>query len=349
MTKSKVISPKLLFIGFGNVGRKAAEILVSSKDKYPNLAGFNPSIVGIFTKTRGAVVNQNGLHLEKNFNEFEKNSRFSKHNPDYSEMSVDEAIKNLDYNILVELTTLSIEDKGEPAVSNVTAALNRGKHVVSANKGPAAFAYQELHSLAQKNNSKFLFESAVMDGAPIFNLYRNNLKGCKVKGLSGILNSTTNFIFSEMESGKSFEHSLREAQRLGFVEADYANDIDGWDAAAKLSVLTNALLDVSITPFDVLREGIRGITPGQVQNAYERGYHLKLVCRAFYKNEKLITRVAVEEVPDDHIFSKVTGSGSVLRIETDLMNPIMIVQENPSLIDTAYGVLSDLLEITATA
>ncbi len=345
MTKTKSVQPKLLFIGFGNVGRKVAEVLISPKEKFPKLAGFNPIVVGIFTNSHGAIINQHGVNLEKTFNEFEKSGRFSKHNADYSDMSVEEAIKNLDYDVLVELTTLSIKEKGEPAISHVKNALSRGKHVVSANKGPEAFAYQELHSLAQKNNCKFLFESAVMDGAPIFNLYKNGLKGCKVNGLSGVLNSTTNFIFSQMENGNSFDHALKEAQQLGFVESDFANDVDGWDAAAKIAVLTNVLMDVSITPFDVLREGIRDYTPAQAQNAYERGYHLKLVCRAFYKDEKLITRVAVEEVPDDHIFSKVTGSGSVLRIETDLMNPIMIVQENPTLIDTAYGVLNDLLQL----
>ena len=188
-------------------------------------------------------------------------------------------------------------------------------------------------------------KSAVMDGAPVFNLYRDNLKGCKVTGLSGILNSTTNFILSKMEEGESFEKSLKEAQKLGFVEDDYLNDVDGWDAAVKITVLANELMKASITPSDVLREGIRNITKEQVQNACERGYHLKLVCRAFYEKDKLQSRVSVEEVPDDHIFSKVSGSALLLRIETDLMNPIMIVQENPSILDTAYGIISDLLSI----
>jgi homoserine dehydrogenase len=217
--------------------------------------------------------------------------------------------------------------------------------VVSTNKGPAAFANTELHSLADKYGCRFLHESAVMDGAPVFNLFRDNLKGCKVTGLSGILNSTTNFILSKMEDGNTFDKSLKEAQKLGFVEDDFLNDIDGWDAAVKITVLTNELMNASITPLDILREGIGNVSKEQVQNACERGYHLKLICRAYYEQEKLQARVSVEEVPDDHIFSKVTGSGSVLRIETDLMNPIMIVQENPTVLDTAYGIISDLLTI----
>ena len=256
-----------------------------------------------------------------------------------------EAIQNLDYDCLIDVSTLTIKGRGEPAISYTREALKRSINVVSANKGPAAFANEELHSLADKYNCRFLHESAVMDGAPIFNLYRNNLKGCKITGLSGILNSTTNFILSNMEEGVSFDKSLKEAQKLRFVENDFLNDIDGWDAAVKITVLANELMGASITPSDVLREGIANVTKEQVQNACERGYHLKLVCRAFYEKENLQTRVSIEEVPDDHVFSKISGSGSVLRIETDLMNPIMIVQENPSILDTAYGIISDLLSI----
>jgi homoserine dehydrogenase len=148
-----------------------------------------------------------------------------------------------------------------------------------------------------------------------------------------------------MEENESVEKSLKAAQKLGFVEEDYLLDFEGWDAAVKITILTNELMRASLTPYDVLREGIVGITKGQVQNACERGYHLKLICRAFYEKGKLQTRVSIEEVPDDHIFSKVSGTGSILRIETDLMNPIMIVQENPSILDTAYGIISDLLAI----
>ena len=343
MNKVKKSSPKILLIGFGNVGYKLIEIFSKEKNKFPNLSGIDPKFIGIFTKSHGALVNKSGINLKNALRNFSRRKMFSSNHQDYSKLSAIEAVKKLNYDTLLELSTLSINDKSETSINFVREALKRGKNVVTANKGPAAFAYKELTELADKNNCKFLYESAVMDGAPVFNLFRNDLKGCRIIEVSGILNSTTNFILTNMENGNTIGNSIKKAQSLGFAEANPDFDIDGWDAAAKITVLANNLMNASITPFDVEREGIKDITFNQIENAVERGYKLKLVCRAWYKNKKLCTRVSVEEVPADHLFSTVNGSGSILRVETDLMHPLTIVQEKPDLYDTAYGVINDLL------
>ena len=343
MSVAKKSSPKVLLIGFGNVGHKLLEIFSKEKNKFPNLSFFDPRIVGIFTKSHGALVNKSGLDLKTALRNFSRRNKFSSNHQDFSKLSSIEAVKKFNYDTLIELSTLSIKEKGEPSVTFVREALKRGKNVVTANKGPAAFAFKELTELAAKNNCKFLYESAVMDGAPVFNLFRNDLKGCKITEVSGILNSTTNFILSKMEEGETLENSINEAQRLGFAEANPDYDIEGWDAAAKITILANNLMGAAITPLDVEREGIRDITFTQIQNAIERGYRLKLVCRAWYKDKKLQTMVSIEEVPSDHLFSTVNGSGSILRVETDLIHPLTIAQEKSDLYDTAYGVINDLL------
>jgi homoserine dehydrogenase len=345
MLMQKSSNQRLLFIGFGNVGQKIAELFVSKSKHYPGLSKFDPKIVGIFTKWHGAIVNQGGIDLVNSVDQFVKEKQFTKSNPDFSNIPVIEAIQKLNYDCMVDISTLTIKEKGEPAVSYTKEALKRGISVVSANKGPAAFSSSDLYALASKYNCKFLHESTVMDGAPIFNLYKDDLKGCEIKGLSGILNLTTNFILTKMEEGISFEKSVKEVRKLGFGEDNIMNDIDGWDSVVKITILANKLMAASITPTQVIKEGIGNITKEQVQNACERGYHLKLICRAYYEQKKLLARVMLEEVPDDHIFSKISNTGAVLRIETDLMNPIMIVQENPSILDTAYGVISDLLSV----
>jgi len=347
MNNLKKSSPKVLLIGFGNVGYKLVEIFSKEKNKFPNLSGFDPKFIGIFTKSHGALVNKSGIDLKNALKNFSRRKMFSSNHQDYSKLFALEAVKKLNYDTLIELSTLSIKEKGEPSITFVREALKRGKNVVTANKGPAAFAFKELTELAAKYNCKFLYESAVMDGTPIFNLFRNDLKGCKITEVSGILNSTTNFVLSKMEDGKTLENSIKEAQKLGFAEANLDYDIEGWDAAAKITVLANSLMDATITPFDVEREGIKDITFTQIQNAIERGYKLKLVCRAWYKDKKLQTRVSIEEVPSDHLFSTVNGSGSILRVETDLMHPLTIAQEKPDLYDTAYGVINDLLTIAS--
>ena len=334
---------KLLFIGFGNVGRKVAEIFSAEKEKYPKLAGFNPQVIGIFTKNHGAVVNEAGINLPEALSNYNKGILDTV--SEEKQLIPIEAVKSLDYDVLVELSTLSIKEKGEPAVSHVREALKRGKHVVTANKGPAAFAHKELSELALKSNLKFLFESAVMDGAPVFSMARCSMKGCRVTGFSGILNSTTNFILSQLECGRSFEDALKIAQEEGFAEADPSNDIDGWDAAAKVAVLCNELMEKNITPFDVAREGIAGVTLEKTKEVKKNGKRLKLVCGANYEDGKLFPYVKLQELPWDHPFSKVDLSGSILRVETDLMNPVLIIQDDPDIYDTAYGVLNDLLTI----
>jgi homoserine dehydrogenase len=242
------------------------------------------------------------------------------------------------------LSTLNIGRRGEPAVSHVRAALQRGRHAVTANKGPAAFAFRELDSLAREKGVRFLFESAVMDGAPVFSL-RRALAGCRVTGISGIFNTTTNFVISRLEAGESMERAVRTAQELGFAEADPALDIDGWDAAAKTAILANFYLDAAIDPLRVERRGIADLTPADAARAMAAGRRLKLVCRAWSEDGTVRAAVAPEEVPAGQLFAAVSGKGAALRLETDMMAPLWIVQEDPGLADTAAGVIQDLLAV----
>ena len=339
---------KALLIGFGNVGRKVAEILSVEKEQYPNLSPLKVQVVGILTRSHGSIADVSGIDLKSALAEFKEEGRFLSSNPLVYSSSGVQAAKELDYDVLVELSTLSIEGRGEPAVTHVTEALKRRKSVVSANKGPVAFAYQELEELAQKNSCEFLYESTVMDGAPIFNMARSSLKGCRILGVSGILNSTTNFILSQLEIGESFDDALKIAQKEGFAEADPRHDIEGWDAAAKIAILANVLLKANVTPHEVKREGIAGLSVKRAQSAVQRGKRLKLLCSAKYEKGFLKASVGLEEMAGDHPFARIDPRGSILKIETDLMSPFFIVQENPGLYDTAYGVINDLLTSSAS-
>jgi len=298
--------------------------------------------VGIFTRQRGALVDPAGIDLARALEQFRKDDAFPE-----ATMTTFQAVNTLDYDVLVELSTLNIAEKGEPAVSHVRAALDRGKHVVTANKGPAAFAFNELDHLARKNKVRFLFESAVMDGAPVFNLQRNPLRGCRVTGISGILNTTTNFVISRLEKGETMASAIKTAQKLGFAEADPSLDIEGWDAAAKTAILANVFLDAGITPLQVERRGIGELTVAAIQKTAAAGQRWKLICRAEFVGGKVRARVAPEEIKADHLFASVSGKGAALRLETDMMGPFWIIQENPGLNDTAAGVLFDLLTIAA--
>jgi homoserine dehydrogenase len=279
---------------------------------------------------------------------FRKRGRFSRENPHFTDMSPLEACRELDYDVLVELSTLSIEGRGEPARSHIRAALERGRHVVTANKGPVGFAFRELEELAAEKGCRFLYESSVMDGAPVFNLARSSLRGARVTAFSGILNGTTNYVLARMEQGDSLDEGVCGAVEAGIAEADPSHDIEGWDAAAKTAALANVLMNADITPLEVEREGIAGVTGERIESARERGMRLKLICRGWREKGRVRARVAVEEVPREDPFALVSHFGAALRLETDLMHPLILTQECPDLYDTAYGVLNDLMELDQT-
>src|SRR5207245_2876681 len=181
-------------------------------------------------------------------------------------------------DVLFEATSLNVEN-GQPAVDHIRAALNHGAHAITANKGPIVHAYRELRDLAAARGKRFLFESTVMDGVPIFSLF-DQLPAIHLQGFHGILNSTTNVILGEMETGLSFDAALKKAQDLGVAETDSTHDIDGWDAAVKTAALMTVLMDVPVHLEDIQREGIRELTTEGVRNAKRDGWPFKLVCRA---------------------------------------------------------------------
>jgi homoserine dehydrogenase len=326
---------KLLLLGFGNVGRRLAEILVD-RASYPGLADLEVSILGITTGSRGGVADPDGLDLRRVLAE---RGRFA------STLSSEEALRTLDYDVAVEMTPLDIQGRGAAAIAHVRAAMERGKNVITCNKGPIAWAWRPLRDLAREKGVSFLYETTVMDGAPVFNLAQRCLQGNTVLKIEGILNSTTNYILGEMEKGESLEDAIQGAQRLGIAEADPANDLEGWDAAVKVSALANVLLDADLPPEAVERESLSNLTPERVREALGRGCRLKVVCEAFREGEKVIGRVQVREIPLADPFALVAGTGSILRFTMDIVGKIVLTEEDPDLSTTAYGVISDLFRL----
>jgi homoserine dehydrogenase len=251
-------------------------------------------------------------------------------------------IEECDADILFETSPLD-PTEGEPATSYIRAALSRGINVVTANKGPIAFAYRELKSMAEERGLSFRFEGTVMDGTPIFNLAEYCLPACEIRGFSGVLNSTTNLILTKMERGRTFDESLKEAQRLGVAEANSDYDIDGWDAAVKAVALANVLMGADARPREVERRGIRDITTDDVRLAAREGLAIRLVARANQSGEGLKIGVSPEKLPLASPLASVEGTSNVLVLNTDLMGEIAIFESNPGVEQTAYALLSDMI------
>jgi homoserine dehydrogenase len=251
-----------------------------------------------------------------------------------------------DLRIVVETTTLDVEN-GEPAISHVQAAITAGCHVVTANKGPVAFAYRQLHDQACAAGVRFLFEGAVMDGVPVFNLVRETLPAVGIVGFEGVVNTTTNHIITAMEAGESFATALARMQAEGIAEADPSLDLEGWDAAAKTAALANVLMDARITPHDVRRTGIDATTGQAARAARARGQRLKLIASARRDHHgALECVVAPRELPAGHLLAGLDGSANALILETDLLDRIAICQLAGSLTQTAYALLADIISIS---
>jgi homoserine dehydrogenase len=263
--------------------------------------------------------------------------------PSNAPQNVREWLAAAQADVLFEATSLNVND-GQPAVTHIRAALEHGAHAITANKGPIVHAYRELRDLAAKQGRRFLFESTVMDGVPIFSLF-DQMPTVHLQGFHGILNSTTNVILSEMEQGLTFDEALKQAQILGIAETDATHDVDGWDAAVKTAALITVLMDIPVRLEDIEREGIRDLTPQALRNARRDGWPIKLVCRAQRVGDTAEATVAPEKVLSTSPMGKTSGTSSYLHFETDIFPGLAVTEENPGLYATAYGMLADFVRV----
>jgi len=334
---------RIALVGFGNVGRRFAELLPGPFGRVLGAAGVRPVVTGIATRRHGRAIDPRGLDLRRCLR-LARDGRPLDPLHEWPDIgSTLDFVRTVPADALVEVSPLEPRT-GEPATTHVGAALRRRLHVVTANKGPVAFALGRLRALARRRGRLFLHEGAVMDGTPVFNLVGRCLPGIRIRGFRGALNSTTSHILSRMEQGASAEEALREAQALGIAEADPAHDLEGRDAAVKGCALANALMGANLKPPSVPRRGITRITAGQVQAAVRAGRRVRLVVRAWRERGRVRVRVAPERIPLGDPLA-VSGADAVLILDTDLMGEIGVVEGGGNVDQTAYALLSDLMAV----
>jgi homoserine dehydrogenase len=300
--------------------------------------GISFRVTGVATRRLGWISDPKGLDPVRVGRTLLSDKSLESHqNP----TTVRDWLKAAQADLLFEATSLNVET-GQPAVDHIRAALEHGAHAITANKGPIVHAYRELRDLAVGQGKRFLFESTVMDGVPIFSLF-HELPAIHLEGFHGILNSTTNVILSEMENGLSFDESLKKSQALGVAETDATHDIDGWDAAVKTAALITVLMDVPVRLEDIHREGIRELTTNAVRNGQRDGWPFKLVCRAQRVGNSVKASVAPEKVLSSSPMGKISGTSSYIYFETDIFPGLAITEENPGVYATAYGMLADFV------
>jgi len=333
---------QLALLGFGNVGRALARLLLRKRAELQAVYDLTFSVTGIATQRHGSAIDPDGLDLERALQAVESGGtldQLSRWPPSASSLDF---IRACEADVLFENTPVNYVD-GQPAVDHIRLALELGMHAVTANKGTVVHAYRQLAELARARGRSFLFESTVMDGAPIFSLFRHALPAARLRSFRGILNSTTNLVLSRMEGGETLEQAVAYAQSIGIAETDPSGDIDGWDAAIKVAALVTVLMGVDLKPAQVERQGIRNITPAMIEDARLKGMRWKLVCSALRQGESVQARVAPEMVtPNSPLFS-VDGTTSVVQFESDVLGLLSVIEADPGPDTTAYGLLADFI------
>lgn len=336
----------LALVGFGNVARRFARLLQERQPALLEREGLSCRVVAIATRQHGSIVDLDGVDAVAAAARLETRGALASP-PQTGAAAAIAALStsNAPLRIVVETTTLDIR-AGQPAIDHVERALDTGLDVVTANKGPAAFAFRRLDELARRRGLSFLFEGAVMDGIPIFNLVRETMPAVQVLGFRGIVNSTTAHILSAVERGAPFEQALARMQAEGIAEADPTLDVEGWDAAAKAAALANVLMDADVTPHDVRRTGIDAGITDRARRAFAAGRRLRLVASCARGDRPVVEPV---ELTAEDLLSTLRGTGNALILRTDLLGDVAIVQPAGALMHTAYALLSDLVTIRRRA
>jgi homoserine dehydrogenase len=342
----------LALIGFGNVARAFARLLLRKQELLKSQYDISFSFTGISTGRHGFAVNPSGLDIQRALELVESaESIFALSTFDVQDSIA--VIKHSNADVMFENSPVNTQT-GQPALDHIRTALELGMHTITANKGPVVHGYRELTALANSRGKVFRFESTVLGGSPVFSVFRETFPLAELSSFKGILNATTNIILSRMENGEAYEEAVKYCQSVGVAETDPTNDVDGWDAAIKVAALITVLMDTPFTPQQVNPMGIRGITSEMIARAKEKGKRYKLVCSVEKTGEQIKARVAPELVDPASPLYGMMNSSTGISFRTDVLPDYSItVSEREGMaggpIETAYGLFADFVNVARAA
>lgn len=333
---------KIALIGFGTVGQGLAEILRDKADELRARYDFAPQVVAVATRTRGTLYRPQGLSLDLLLDAIQKGSL--EHYPDVDGLRRDwdvlQIIAESNADVVIDVCPSDF-DTAQPALRYCLAAFENGRHLVLANKGPVALAYAELRAAAERAGKALRFEATVMAGMPSIRVGMEALAGCRIAEVRGILNGTTNYILTQMESGLPYGRALAKAQELGLAEADPSADVDGWDAAGKLLILAAVVFGRQLKMRDLEVKGIAGITTKNVELAEAEGKRWKLVARLTPEGGSVQPMPLLMRDP----LAGVSGATNAITFTTDLLGDVTLIGAGAGRLQTGFGLLADLLDI----
>lgn len=334
----------LALIGYGNVAQGLTQILQQQEEEYARKYGLRFLITAITDPLKGTAFDPEGIAPATLLTAVQQQGTLKNLPGQHPAWDAMEMIQNGPSDVVIETSYTNLQT-AEPATTYIAEALRRKKHVVTTNKGPIALNYEMLASLAHLHGVSIGMEGTVMSGTPALFLGRDLLGGAGVRKVQGILNGTTNYILTRMEAGLSYADALAEAQANGYAEADPTGDVEGYDAAAKVAILSRLVLGTSVPFAQVERQGITGLSQAEVAAAQAAGQHWKLVGTAEKINGGVVASVRPERLPESHPLARIGGATNALVYTTDYLGDVTLIGPGAGRLATGYAIVQDLFSI----
>jgi homoserine dehydrogenase len=339
------MSVRIGLVGCGTVGRGLLELLDSKESYLEEKYGARFDVIFVADAVKGTVFKGDGIDPGSLAAELDKNGNLKGHPAALRDSAaLPDLLRDARADIICEATPTDYKT-GEPGMAIISSALKAGASVVTSSKGALGLDMAGLKRLAREKGVSLRFESSVMSGTPLIGLVRGPLAGCAVSKVEGILNGTTNYILTKMESGKSYDDALAEAKKLGYAEADPTGDVEGYDAAIKVCIMAAEFFETPLRMEDVKRKGITSVTLGDIRRAAESGERVKLIAGVKKEGGAVTGYVAPRTVPLSNPLASVPGATNAVNITTDSLGEITIVGPGAGKLETAQGLLSDMLDI----
>jgi homoserine dehydrogenase len=334
---------RLIFVGFGTVGRGAAECLLAARAQLA-ASGLAPRLVAVIDPAVGSALCADGLDEAELLRLADAGISLAEHEGAETIDGLADVLERNAADVLVELTPTNLQT-GQPGLDHVRAAIEAGLHVVTTNKGPIALAYHELAAEARAAGVQLRYEGTVMSGTPVLSLCEAGLAGAGIRAIRGVLNGTCNFILTQMEQGVDYTDALVDAQQKGYAEADPSGDVDGWDAAAKALILANCVLGAELGIDDVQRTGIAGLSRADIETATAEGNTWRLVARIEAEDASYRAAVAPELVRRTDPLGALTGPRNLLAFDTESLGEVVISGPGAGRRATGHAIVADLLAL----
>jgi homoserine dehydrogenase len=336
---------KLALIGFGNVGQGLAEILSKKAALLREKFDIDIRIVAVCDLYKGSIADPDGFCPQALLDHVTESGDLKDFPAPDKGWDAGETIKNSNANVLVELAFTDLKT-GEPALSHMIQALESGMHVSTTNKGPAALHFPKLLELSKAHGGQIGVEGTVMSGTPALAMGNNMLAAAGITRIQGILNGTTNYILGEMENGADYADALKDAQAKGYAEADPAGDVDGHDAAAKVVILANLMMNQKMTMADVSCIGISGITRTEIESAQTKNQRWKLIGTIENVDGQIQGSVKPVKLDSTHPLYGVGGATNAITYSTDLLGDVTLIGPGAGRIETGYAIIGDILSFS---